>query len=184
MAHGGRTPASEQDTARAESRLRKVAVDPDLCEGHNRRAIAPSRFDIDELGYPTPTTSPPQPLSAGTRHAWPQHTASIAGGCPMRHRARVLLPLPSGNHDPDPIEHPDQVFLDRAMNRHFAFGVGVHRCLGSNLAPMAQRVTETWLEHLPELTVSDLAAVTWPAGQVRGPRTLPVAAFPPHRTGR
>lgn len=100
----------------------------------------------------------------------------------MRHGDRVLLPFPSGNRDPDAIEHPDQVILDRAMNRHFAFGVGVHRCLGSNLAPMEQRVTETWLEHLPELNLTDPAAVTWPAGQVRGPRTLPVA-FPPQRTG-
>lgn len=186
MAHGGRTPASEQDTARAESRLRKIAVDPDLGEGHNGCcAIAPQPVRHRRTRLPHPDDKcPPQPLSAGTRHAWSQQTASIAGGCPMRHGERVLLPFPSGNRDPDAIEHPDQVFLGRAMNRLFAFGVGVHPCLGSNLTPMEQRVTETWLKHLPELTLSDLAAVTWPAGQVRGPRTLPVAAFPPPRTGR
>ena len=101
---------------------------------------------------------------------------TVVGGCPMRQGDRVLLPFPAGNRDPDAFEHPDQVILDRAANRHFAFGVGIHRCLGSNLARMELRVTvQTWLERIPEFTVTDPAAVTWSAGQVRGPRTLPLA---------
>lgn len=103
---------------------------------------------------------------------------TVVGGCPMRRGERVLLPFPSGNRDPDAFEHPDQVILDRATNRHLAFGVGIHRCLGSNLARMELRVTvQTWLERIPEFTLAQPDAVTWSAGQVRGPRTLPLT-FP------
>ena len=100
------------------------------------------------------------------------------GGCPMRKGDRVLLPFPSGNRDPNAFDRPDDVVLDRQANRHFAFGVGIHRCLGSNLARMELRVAiETWLERIPEFELTDPDAVTWSAGQVRGPRALPFA-FP------
>lgn len=98
------------------------------------------------------------------------------GGCPMRKGDRLLLPFPSGNRDPEIFDRPDDVVLDREANRHFAFGVGIHRCLGSNLARMELRVAlQTWLERIPEFTLTDPDAVTWSAGQVRGPRTLPFA---------
>ena len=98
------------------------------------------------------------------------------GGCPMRKGDRLLLPFPSGNRDPEVFDRPDEVVLDREANRHFAFGVGIHRCLGSNLARMELRVAlQTWLERIPEFTLTDPDAVTWSAGQVRGPRTLPFA---------
>ena len=97
------------------------------------------------------------------------------GGCPMRKGDRVLLPFPSGNRDPNAFDRPDDVVLDRQANRHFAFGVGIHRCLGSNLARMELRVAiETWLERIPEFELTDPDAVTWSAGQVRGQRHLPV----------
>lgn len=98
------------------------------------------------------------------------------GGCPMRKGDRLLLPFPSGNRDPEIFDRPDDVVLDREANRHFAFGVGIHRCLGSNLARMELRVAlQAWLERIPEFTLTDPDAVTWSAGQVRGPRTLPFA---------
>jgi len=96
------------------------------------------------------------------------------GGCPMRAGDRMLLPFPSGNRDPRVFEDPDQVVLDRTMNRHFAFGVGIHRCLGSNLARMELRVAiETWLDRIPDFVLDNESAVPWSAGQVRGPRSLP-----------
>ncbi|MEJ5256272.1 MAG: cytochrome P450 [Acidimicrobiales bacterium] len=98
------------------------------------------------------------------------------GGCPMRTGDRLLLPFPSANRDLEIFDHPNDVILDRQVNRHLAFGVGIHRCLGSNLARMELRVSiETWLERIPDFELTDSAAVTWSAGQVRGPRTLPFA---------
>ena len=88
----------------------------------------------------------------------------------------LLLPFPAANRDPAVFENPGLVQLDRERNRHAAFGLGRHRCLGSNLARMELRVAlEEWLARYPDFELSDPAAVTWSAGQVRGPRTLPVA---------
>ena len=87
----------------------------------------------------------------------------------------LLLPFPSANRDPAAFDDPDVVRLDREQNRHAAFGLGIHRCLGSNLARMELRVAlEEWMGRYPDFELSDPAGVTWSAGQVRGPRTLPV----------
>jgi len=88
----------------------------------------------------------------------------------------LLLPFPSANLDPGVFADPDVVQLDRATNRHAAFGLGRHRCLGSNLARMELRVAlEEWLSRYPDFELADPPAVTWSGGQVRGPRTLPVS---------
>jgi cytochrome P450 len=87
----------------------------------------------------------------------------------------LLLPFPAANRDPDAFPAADDVQIDRAENRHAAFGLGIHRCLGSNLARMELRVAlEEWMARYPDFELTDPSAVTWSAGQVRGPRTLPV----------
>jgi hypothetical protein len=97
------------------------------------------------------------------------------GGCPVREGDRVLLNFPAANRDPDAFERADEVVIDRQLNRHIAFGVGIHRCAGSNLARMELRVAvETWMQRIPEFHLVDGAEVTWAGGQVRGPRSVPV----------
>jgi len=96
-------------------------------------------------------------------------------GCPMAKGDRVLMNFPAANRDPDHFEDSDTFIIDRARNRHLAFGVGIHRCAGSNLARMEMRVAlEEWLAAIPEFEVADPSAVTWAGGQVRGPRSVPV----------
>jgi cytochrome P450 len=96
-------------------------------------------------------------------------------GCPMRKDDFVLLPFPAANRDPEVFDRADEVIIDREVNRHAAFGLGIHRCAGSHLARMELRVAlEVWLERIPEFELADPAAVRWSGGQVRGPRTLPV----------
>ncbi|MBI2167927.1 MAG: cytochrome P450 [Actinobacteria bacterium] len=96
-------------------------------------------------------------------------------GCPMKAEEWVLLPFPSANRDPEAFEHADEVIIDRAENRHAAFGLGIHRCAGSHLARMELRVAlEVWLDAFPVFELANPAAVRWSGGQVRGPRTLPV----------
>jgi cytochrome P450 len=88
---------------------------------------------------------------------------------------RVLLTFPAANRDPEMFEAADEVHVDRAVNRHVAFGVGIHRCAGSNLARMEMKVAlEEWLARIPEFTLVHGAEVTWAGGQVRGPRSVPV----------
>ena len=74
------------------------------------------------------------------------------GGRALHEGDWLLLPFPAGNRDPDVFPDPNDVRLDRADNRHAAFGLGIHRCLGSNLARMELRVAlEEWMRSLPGL---------------------------------
>lgn len=102
-------------------------------------------------------------------------------GCPVAKGDRVLLSFPAANRDPQVFENAEQVIIDRERNRHVAFGAGIHRCAGSNLARMEMQVAiEEFLRMIPEFELSDPDAVTWAGGQVRGPRHLPVT-FPSAR---
>ncbi|HTS53140.1 MAG TPA: cytochrome P450 [Burkholderiales bacterium] len=97
------------------------------------------------------------------------------GGCRMKPGHMVLLSFPAANRDPEVFADADKVVLDRAENRHAAFGLGIHRCVGSNLARMELRVAlEAWLRRIPQFRLEDPQAVTWSEGTVRGPRRLPV----------
>ena len=85
-------------------------------------------------------------------------------------------------NEPEPLheedeqdENPDEVILDRQNNRHVAFGSGIHRCAGSNLARLEVRIAlQTWLERIPEFELVDPTTVTWAGGQVHGPRSCMV----------
>ena len=97
-------------------------------------------------------------------------------GCPMKAGDKVLMNFPAANRDPEVFDDADSVVLDRRLNRHLAFGVGIHRCAGSNLARMELRVAlEEWLNRIPDFCLAEGAEVTWAGGQVRGPRQLQVA---------
>jgi cytochrome P450 len=96
-------------------------------------------------------------------------------GCPMKEGDRVLMNFPAGNRDPHKFENPDEVILDRANNPHIAFGVGIHRCAGSNLARMEMTVAiREWLRRIPDYRLEAPDEVTWAGGQVRGPRKMMV----------
>ncbi len=97
------------------------------------------------------------------------------GGCPMKAGDRVLMNFPGANRDPEQFPNPDTIDFRRQVNRHVAFGAGIHRCAGSNLARMELRVAlEEWLARIPEFEIAPGAEVTWAGGQVRGPRSIPV----------
>jgi len=97
------------------------------------------------------------------------------GGCPVKEGEWVMLGFPAANRDPEMFDEPEKVQIDRSKNRHAAFGLGVHRCLGSNLARLEMNVAiEMWLERFPEFTLVADADVTYSAGNVRGPRSVPV----------
>jgi cytochrome P450 len=96
-------------------------------------------------------------------------------GVAMKADDWILLSFPAANRDPAQFDRADEVVIDRAVNRHAAFGLGIHRCVGSHLARMELRVAlEVWLERIPGFTLAEPSAVTWSAGQIRGPRTLPL----------
>lgn len=97
------------------------------------------------------------------------------GGCPVKKDDWLLLPFPAYNRDPEAFDRADEFVIDRARNRHSAFGLGIHRCLGSNLARLELTVAiEEWMDRFPDFELSDPETVRWSTGQVRGPRCLPV----------
>jgi len=97
------------------------------------------------------------------------------GGSTIKRGERMILNLPSANRDPEIFDDPDEYIIDRDMNRHIAFGLGFHRCAGSNLARLEMQVAlSVWFSRIPEFELSDPSAVTWSAGQVRGARNVPV----------
>jgi cytochrome P450 len=94
-------------------------------------------------------------------------------GCPMKKDDWVLLPFPAANHDPRAFEDADKFVIDREENRHAAFGLGIHRCLGSNLARLELKVAiEEFVKRFPDFELD--GEVSWSMGQIRGPRVLPV----------
>ena len=96
-------------------------------------------------------------------------------GADMKADDWILLSFPAANRDPAQFDQAGEVIIDREVNRHAAFGLGIHRCVGSHLARMELRVAlETWLARIPTFTLADPAAVRWSAGQIRGPRALPL----------
>ncbi len=96
-------------------------------------------------------------------------------GVDMKADDWILLSFPAANRDPAQFDRAGEVVIDREVNRHAAFGLGIHRCVGSHLARMELRVAlDVWLSRIPEFTLADPAAVTWSTGQIRGPRQLPL----------
>ncbi|MBR0872148.1 cytochrome P450 [Bradyrhizobium tropiciagri] len=96
-------------------------------------------------------------------------------GCPVKSGNMVLLSFPAANRDPAMFPDADRVMIDRKENRHAAFGLGIHRCVGSNLARMEMTVAiEEWLKRIPDFRLDPAGKVTWSEGTVRGPRQLPV----------
>jgi cytochrome P450 len=94
-------------------------------------------------------------------------------GCPMKKDDWVLLPFPAANRDPKKFEDPDTFIVDREENRHAAFGLGIHRCLGSNLARLELKVAiEEFIQRFQRFELA--GDVRWSVGQIRGPRELPV----------
>ncbi len=100
---------------------------------------------------------------------------TTVSGCPVKPGNMVLLSFPAANRDPAVFPDADKVIIDRKENRHAAFGLGIHRCIGSNLARMEMTVAiEQWLKRIPDFRLDPAGEITWSEGTVRGPRQLPM----------
>ncbi|MBU3068113.1 cytochrome P450 [Nocardia sp. NEAU-G5] len=98
----------------------------------------------------------------------------------------ILLGLPSANRDAAVFPAAERIDIDREFNRHLAFGVGIHRCIGSSMARMEMRIAlEEWLRAIPDFTLAPGDAVKWSTGHVWGPRRLDLILGSSHaRTDR
>jgi cytochrome P450 len=77
-------------------------------------------------------------------------------GVHMKAGDQVLLPSSCPNRDPDAIKCPLDFDLERSPNRHYGFGAGPHRCVGSHIARMELRVAlEEWFRAIPSFHISE-----------------------------
>jgi cytochrome P450 len=72
----------------------------------------------------------------------------------LRRNERVVISWLAANHDEQEFDRPDEIMLDRAPNRHLAFGLGLHRCIGSHLARlMSEVMVKAVLDRIPDYQV-------------------------------
>jgi cytochrome P450 len=110
---------------------------------------------------------------------------TVTGPCEIAGQAldqgdRVLLSWAAANRDPEAFDDPHEVKLDRHPNRHQAFGVGMHRCAGSNIARVMFAVMlEEVLRRLPDFTVDRTRAEPYAdIATVNGWKSQPVSFTP------
>jgi cytochrome P450 len=96
---------------------------------------------------------------------------------------RLWISWAMANRDPSVFAEPDEVVLDRKGNRHFSFGIGVHRCVGSNVARTVFKTMLTAvLDRMPDYHCDPDGAVHYETiGVIQGMRNLP-ATFTPGPT--
>ncbi len=107
------------------------------------------------------------------------------GGCPMHDGDRLLVGFAAANRDADAFEDADRPILDRFPNRHLAFGLGIHRCVGSNLARVIfDEVIHGVLTRMPDFTVDASHLEHYHSqGLMSGWKTVPTTFTPGARVG-
>jgi cytochrome P450 len=151
-------------TAAIGNLVLRVCEHPELEERLRRSDWA--RTDIDEfLRLDTPIVAQGRVTTRDVE----------LGGQPIKAGERVLLAYSSGNRDERKFTDPDRVDLDRERTAHLAFGGGVHRCIGSNLARMQiEAAVDALLARVEHLRLEPGATIAYQHGFVRHPRALPV----------
>jgi cytochrome P450 len=106
-------------------------------------------------------------------------------GQPLCRGDRAILMWAAANRDPEMFENPDELDLSRAnAKKQMAFGVGMHRCLGSHYAKMMFEVMVTQiLKRLPDFELADEPKFFEDAGEVYAVRELRVTFTPGPRVG-
>jgi cytochrome P450 len=109
----------------------------------------------------------------------------VVEGVELKHGDRVLLAWASANRDPEQFDDPDEVKLDRFPNRHCSFGIGIHRCIGSNLArSIFKTVIPELLRRIPDYEVDTANARRYDRiGIVNGWEQIPITFTPGKREG-
>lgn len=106
-------------------------------------------------------------------------------GAVLQEGERLWLSWAMANRDPAVFSDPDEVMLDRKGNRHFSFGIGVHRCIGSNVArTVFKSMLTAVLDRMPDYRCDAADTVHYDTiGVIQGMRHLPAAFTPGRRLG-
>ena len=98
---------------------------------------------------------------------------------------RLWISWAMANRDQSVFHYPDTIMLDRKGNRHFSFGIGVHRCIGSNVArTVFKSMLTAVLDRMPDYHCDPDGAVHYETiGVIQGMRKLPATFTPGRRVG-
>jgi cytochrome P450 len=98
---------------------------------------------------------------------------------------RLWLSWAMSNRDPKVFDNPNEIDLARTGNRHHSFGLGIHRCIGSNMARMVfKRMLLAVLDRTPDYVCDPSGTVHYETiGIIQGMRHLPATFTPGPRVG-
>jgi cytochrome P450 len=98
---------------------------------------------------------------------------------------RIWLSWAMSNRDPAVFPSPNEVDLGRTGNRHHSFGLGIHRCIGSNVARMVfKRMVTAVLDRMPDYACDPAGAEHYQTiGIIQGMKHLPATFTPGPRVG-
>jgi len=101
-------------------------------------------------------------------------------GTRFKEGERLWISWAMANRDPSVFADPNQIILDRKGNRHFSFGLGIHRCAGSNVARVVfKSMLTAVLDRMPDYRCDPAGTVHYDTiGVIQGMRHLP-ATFTP-----
>ena len=101
-------------------------------------------------------------------------------GIEFKEGERLYISWSMANRDPAVFPDPNEIVLDRKGNRHFAFGIGIHRCVGSNLGrAVFKSMLTAVLDRMPDYRCDPEGTVHYETiGVIQGMRHLP-ATFTP-----
>jgi cytochrome P450 len=120
----------------------------------------------------------------------PDDGRTISADCEMagtsfKEGERLWLSWAMANRDPKVFPEPNKIDLERKGNRHTSFGLGIHRCIGSNMARMTfKRMLLAVLDRMPGYVCDPAGAVHYQTiGVIQGMQHLPAAFTPGPRLG-
>jgi cytochrome P450 len=89
----------------------------------------------------------------------------------------VLFVNGAGNRDPRAFTDPDQFVADRRIERHLAFGHGIHYCLGAHLARLETRIAlDALVRRFPHYEIDRPGVERFHSSNIRGLSKVPFAA--------
>jgi cytochrome P450 len=106
-------------------------------------------------------------------------------GVRLKEGERLWLSWAMANRDPSVFPDPNEIVLDRKNNRHSSFGLGIHRCIGSNVARMTfKSMLTAVLDRMPDYVCDPSGAVHYDTvGVINGMKHLPATFTPGQRVG-
>jgi cytochrome P450 len=106
-------------------------------------------------------------------------------GTRFKEGERLWLSWAMANRDPSVFPEPNTIDMERKGNRHTSFGLGIHRCIGSNVArTVFKRMVTQVLDRMPDYRCDPEGAEHYETiGVIQGMRHLPATFTPGRRLG-